>query len=280
VRFFQGKDSLVGDIGELIAEQMHKGVKALADFFGFSKEEFDLWLVDTVESIEKAAKAFGQFFSDIWDEANALEWDDVFDAWQSVWSQSVNWLKKAGKATGQFFSDIWDEANALDWNSVFDSWKSIWTGFIGWLKETWNGFANWLTGLIDRIPFVGGLVKKARDAAVNAARGGPRKPRGSAGIAATSAGIQRSLTNVVAGINLPIQQQASSGTLQTINQTRSLQNTVNNVSQGRGPVSVQMTNHITQQPGESGEALARRIQGGVRKEFANAIRDNDTGVDY
>lgn len=95
VRFFQGKDSLVGDIGEAIAEQMDIGLQALADFFGFSKDEFNVWLVGVIGSIEDGfSDAFDAIFN-FWTEVFELDtWDKTLDAWQSALSVFSNWTQR------------------------------------------------------------------------------------------------------------------------------------------------------------------------------------------
>lgn len=95
VRFFQGRDSLVGDIGEAIAEQMEIGLQALGEFFGFSADEFNVWLVGVVDSIEQGfSDAFDAIFN-FWTEVFELDtWDKTLDAWQSAFSVFSNRLQR------------------------------------------------------------------------------------------------------------------------------------------------------------------------------------------
>ena len=223
IRYFQGKDSLVGDLGVLIAEQMEIGMDALAEFFGFSKDEFQRWLVVTVDIIS-----------------------DVFStAWKIV-------------------SEFFERFASMSWSDVFNTWIFIFKSYIEDLRNLWSSFADWLVSVIptkiltafrnmfqqvrswvSEIPFVGGIVK-----------GGT-----------AAAGAQ------------PVQV-PSTAALQTATQSRDMRRTVNNLSKRSGDIYIDAPMSITQREGESGEGLARRIETGIRTEFAQAIRDNDTGVDY
>lgn len=227
VRFFQGRDSLVGDIGDAIAEQMHVGMEALAEFFGFSKDEFDMWLVRFVDDISDAFGEAWTVVSGFFKEMAALDWGDVADRWMDIWSSFVRWL------------------------------EGLWDSFVNWLTVTvpnqilssFRGMLNKIVSLVKEIPLIGGLVGESP---LKSAKGG---------LSAAAATVP----------------QVSPGVLQTINQTRSIQRSVSNVKGATVSVNSPITVH--QQPGESGEALSRRITKGIRQEFAAAVRDNDTGVE-
>jgi len=182
----------------------------------------------------------------------------------------------------------------LSWGDVADIWKGIWTQFDEWARTMFDGLLTWLTvtlpakvlesfqgmvnsaiQLVNKIPFVS---IEGGDADGDDNSDNTRQPRGPGG-AAGAAAVLGSLGNVASGIRIPSFQRPSAGATRTINQSRALQNTVNNVSRSAGNVMANVTNNITQRDGESGEALGRRIQGEFQKEMAKAIRDNDTGIE-
>jgi hypothetical protein len=248
VRFFQGKDSLVGDIGEKIALGMHSAELAVLEFFGLSKDEARLFKEGMDLTFTRAVYDIGQ-------NADA--------AWE-------HWL---GFLT---------ELNTANWGEWAEIWKDVWRGFVNWLGGLWGNFAGWFKVnvadvmmttvqnavqgamiLLRKIPLVGGFFKTSE---------GPDSHL---------AEIQSSVASATQGVGLRAtnQQLPSLGVLQTINQTRELLNTANNISRSSSP-TVNVTNNITQQPGESGESLARRIQGSIHEELSRAVRDNDSGVRY
>lgn len=229
VRFFQGKDSLVGDIGGVLGEKLHEWMGDLGEFLGFSREEFDLWVVGLV--------------------------DDISDGFASAW-----------EAVSGFFEKL----SALTWDDIFDAWKEVWTTFVWWLEGLWNDFVNWLT---DTVP--NKILSAFRDVLSKAASLVKQIPL-IGDLIAGDEGIKGAVART--GQLAPPIQQPSPGVTQAITQNRTIQRSISNQRGGDRTLNMPVTVH--QQPGENGEALARRIQRGVREEFASAIRDNDTGVAY
>ncbi|MCK4960129.1 MAG: hypothetical protein KAT00_12030, partial [Planctomycetes bacterium] len=125
VRWFQGRDSLIGDIGAKIAEQLDIWIQALADFFGFSKEEFDFWLVNFVDSV---ASAFG------------MAWDHIAEFFANL--QRMDW---------QDVTDVW----GFIWAGFIDGLTAKWASFITWFSSTVPGLtsvANTMWGVMRKIP--------------------------------------------------------------------------------------------------------------------------------
>jgi hypothetical protein len=235
VRFFQGRDSLVGDLGGMVAEEMDDAMLAMGRFLGLSEEDAKIWK-------EEMQLLFSRL---MWDIEKSLG-----GAWEAV-------------------SELWAQFISLDWGQVAELWGDAWRAFANWFKRLWSGIVDWFsdnvigvivfgvknaiqkaTSFLKKVPLIGRLFDSPEN--VNA----------------------RTTPPPAASLQLP-----SLGVLQTVNQTRQLLNTANNVSKQTSPV-VNATYNITQRPGESGADLSRRIQGGMREEFAKAIRDNDTGVEY
>jgi hypothetical protein len=250
IRFFQGKDSLVGEIGGHIADQMELGILSVGKFFGLTEEQSKLWK----EELDL------KFTRLLWDIEKTFK-----GAWEAV--------------SGWFNAML-----SLDWAEVGELWGDAWRSIVKGLGKIWKGFVDWFkTNVIDAIT-IG--VRIAFQTATTMLKKIPLvgrlfdEPKGALG-ESIGQGAKTSAVNIAAGVAVPatVPQLPSLGVLRTINQTRELLNTVNNVSKTSSP-TVNLTQNITQQPGESGEALGRRIQSGVKEEFATAIRDNDSGVEY
>lgn len=93
VRFLQGKDSLVGDIGEKIAESMDESTGAVADFFGMTKEEFQFWLVGAVEDIENFFVSIGEAIAGFFTELSNIQWGEVWEIWKGIFFDAIETIK-------------------------------------------------------------------------------------------------------------------------------------------------------------------------------------------
>jgi hypothetical protein len=234
VRFFQGKDSLVGEIGGKVADEMEEAQLAIFEFMGLTreqarlaKEEADLRFTQMLWSIEKWARG----------------------AWKSV-------------------SEFWGQLMSLDWGQIAELWGDVWRSFANWFKRLWSGIVNWFSDNVIGVIVFG--VKDAIKKATAFARKIPLIGR----LFDSGEAANTQVAPATGSLQLP-----SSGVLQAVSQVRNSVNNVNNASTRSSPV-INATYNITQRPGESGEDLSRRIQGGIREEMAKAIRDNDTGVKY
>jgi hypothetical protein len=243
VRFFQGKDSLVGDIGEMIAEQMDIAINALAEFFGFSKAEFDAWLVRMVEGFEAAGIAVFDFVSTVFNEISELfstgTWDPILDAYQAMWSSLVNSL------------------------------QGLWSDFVDWFASFIpNGILNALESIsskareiLSKIPGVGGPLASIIEMTQDVADTGVEVGRATEQTAPRRTAPTPTPTAVQAAALNPILRAS-------IDQSRSATNRTFQIPQI----------NIQQQPGESGEDLGRKIVETLEKEAAGAMRATDTGV--
>lgn len=225
IRMFEGRDSLVGDIGEKTGEQLQTAAHAMAEWFGWTGVEYDAFVVRWVEQTQKLWDSISGFFKEMFN----LDWAGLFEAWGATWSMAVNKLRR-----------LWHE---------FIAWFS--TAVPNAILKTARKIARQVFEIVRQIPVVGKLIT------------GP--------IEEIRAGMPGSPVT---------RQRPSPGVTQTINQTRAMQSAITNVSKQGGDIYVTAPMSITQQPGESGEALARRIRQGFREEMSLAIRDNDTGIEY
>lgn len=228
IRWFQGRDSLVGDLGEKTGEQIQKGIHALAEWMGISGEILDRAIVITIDKIE--------------------------DMFASIW-----------RGISGFFKEMWN----LDWPGLFEAWGAVWSMAVNSLRRLWDDFLHWFT------------ITMPQKILIALAKLVPRAIQILRQIPLVGEAVAGALKNIQIGLSGPAaRQQTSPGVTQTINQTKAMQSAVTNISRQGGDIYVTAPMSITQQPGESGEALARRIQQGFREEMSLAIRDNDTGIEY
>lgn len=143
-RYFQGKDSLVGDIGKKIGKYLDDLTQKFADFFGFSKEEFQLWLVDTVDSIAAAGEAFGEFMMGIGEEIGRFEtWGEVWQWWADQANAAIksvmDWLKEIAAPLMGFINE-WKRLR--EWGTVWKWWadqaKEAIQTVLGWIDRLWG----------------------------------------------------------------------------------------------------------------------------------------------
>jgi hypothetical protein len=240
VRFFQGRDSLVGDIGEAIAEQMDIGLQALADFFGFSKDEFNLWLVNIVGGVEAAFSRAFEVVVGFFEEAmNIRSYDQVLDAWQAAFSMLIN--------------------------SIQDMFK----GLVAWLLDfvpsnvmkMLQNLISMATNFAKKIPFVGDAIG---DTTVQLAGAVGKVP-------ALQKTAQASTFNPLS------RQSPSPAAIQGAIQNRNVQNIANTSKKG-GDLTFNVDMPVTQRKGESGVEFGNRVVAVLETQVAAAIRDNDTGI--
>lgn len=129
VRFLQGKDSLVGDIGESIAESMDQATGAVAEFFGFSKEEFQYFLVQYIDLHKEFLNKTVEFISAYADEWRNIEWNDIFDFWKEDFSQTIQWIE-----------------------DLFISLINFISGIPNKIAEVFNGLPGIVQNILKRIP--------------------------------------------------------------------------------------------------------------------------------
>lgn len=225
VRFLQGKDSLVGDIGESIAESMDQATQAVADFFGFSKEEFQLWLVRTIDDIE-------EFFTSIWD--TLVQFRDIIRnlGWEGVW-------------------EFWKE---IFWNGV-ESIKSFFMGLLDFISEIpdkivefFRDLPSRIKNLVKDIPGIGLVIEKASQLFGGGSPSPGTQQTGSPGLATT---IQQN-RNIQ---NLINQQRFTSPT--TVNARM-------NITQNPGEDSERFANRVVKILEETAATAVRNNRSGVR----------------
>ncbi len=250
VRFLQGKDSLVGDIGKSIAKSMDESTGAVAAFFGLTKEEFQLWLVQTIGSIEDFLQEITNTLVAFFDEMQAIEWGEVWEIWKGIFSDGVEFIKEILGSAVQFISDIFSEMVL-----VVEGWITSLMDFIlsipGKVIDGFKSLPGIIGNIIKDIPGIGTIVK-----GVGSLFGDER-----GGGSAAQAG-----------------QTASPGLISNIENNRYLQNIVNRKGGASAQSNVTAHMNITQQPGEDSERFANRVVQILEESASEAVRNNQSGV--
>ncbi len=245
VRFLQGKDSLVGDIGDKIAEKMDQATGAIAGFFGMTKEEFQFWLVGAVEDIENFFVTIGEAIAGFLTELSNIQWGEVWEIWKGIFLGGVEFIKELLGSAVQFISDIFSEMVLV---------------VEGWLSSLVNFILKIPGRIIDSFKSLPGIVKDI--------------VRALPGAGLIAAGIDL----FGGGSESPTPEQTPSpGLVSNIENNRNLQNIVNR--QGGSPQS-NVTAHmnITQQPGEDSEGFANKVVQILEENASEAVRNNRSGV--
>jgi plasmid maintenance system antidote protein VapI len=137
VRFLQGKDSLVGDIGESIAEKMDESTASVAEFFGLTKEEFQLWLVQTVDSIEDFFVSLGETIVGFLEEFRTIQWGEVWEVWKEIFFEGVETIKSFFMGLLDFILNMPDR-----------------------ILEVFKELPNKVLGIVRKIPGIGSALSK------------------------------------------------------------------------------------------------------------------------
>jgi plasmid maintenance system antidote protein VapI len=136
VRFLQGKDSLVGDIGESIAKSMDESTNSVAEFFGLTKEEFQLWLVRAVDGIEDFFVSIYDAIDRFWQALFSIDWGVVWEDIKGIFGEGVEVVKG-------FFQSLLDFIMTIP-GRVVDAFKQL-PGII--------------TSFLKQIPGIGSVIK-------------------------------------------------------------------------------------------------------------------------
>jgi hypothetical protein len=246
IRFFQGKDSLVGDIGDHIAEQAHRGVEALSEFLGFSKEEFDRWLVLLVEDIKDFLSEwwflFIGFIPAIIGALAKIEWTELWESIKNAFNQVIQVIQDA-------FNSL------VRW--VLDS-------VIGGIIRAFQGLVPKIGQILGQIPGIGETLEGVAGTVTGALAGAGQ----TAGQAAQFFAPR------------PAVQAASPTAAQAAALNPLLRSFVHNVdrSQTRRQQVNNNTVNVNQRAGESDEVFARRSMEVIERAMATAARDHDKGI--
>jgi hypothetical protein len=218
----------------------------LGDMIEENKADIAEFFGMTEEEFDEFLKNFKEGLSDFVD---GVDW--LFnDVWKTI-------------------SDFFERFAAVSWDEIFEVWKWMFSEFVTWLEELWQGFVDWITTTVPN------AISNAFQKALNSAR----QWASQLPLIGDLIDAPQQVGALGAGFTGGAGQQVSVAAQRAVAQNQSISNSVKNIkggAQSTGPITM----NITQREGESGEALGRRITSSIREEFASAVRDNDTGVDY
>lgn len=246
IRFFQGRDSLVGDIGLMIAKQMDIALEKMAEFFGFSKKEFDEWLIDIDQGFRVAFSTAWDVVSGFFKEVAGLlspgTWAPILDAYQAVWSQFANW-----------FQDFW--RGVVDWIASF-----VPDGILNAIRSVLPRVSS----LLSQIPGVGGALAGVVDAVK--------------GIA--DAKVQVRQTTEQTAPRRPGQPPPTAPAIQAAQLNPLLRNVQTSIDRSARTSNQEINNtfNVNQRRDENSQSFERRALDVVERAAASAMRTTDTGV--
>lgn len=285
--YFQGGNSLLGLWGDKIAEFVDVHIASLiAALFGLSHEEFSMAVLDTFErvlqfitedipiAIENLVGRFDELFSVLGDDsASAADkvlavftflqenlfalGETALQFWGGIFGAIGAIITNLGSRIGNFFLDLIDNVfpgfkeGFLDFaNSLINiittaatAWKDIITTAINSIVGFFSKAISKVTGFLKQLPIIGEQFGAT-----------PEFEGILPQVAAAPAGLPGLVGGALAG--------------QVTNQSQqSKTDVVNNIN-------------VTQQPGEDGEGLARRVVDLMNREVATAVRNNETGIVY
>lgn len=262
-QFFTGGESALGKLGEKIAGFAHENVRpSIANFLGMTPEELDMELVNAVEAmgefwdslvgyaeigIEKVVEFVNWLVDAVVEGFNALT---DFGAWVG------DSLAKVVNSIKSFFQDVgfFAQDTIKFFREVVDSFvsfiSSIPDKIIAFVKRSVSGVGDIVRGL----PLVGSLFGDSEETP-RTAGGGSMVPMGSIG-----------------ALSAPGAPTASPG-------ARAAVTNANNSRRVTQSTRVSNQFNITQNPGESGEALASRVADEIQKASARAVSVNDSGIE-
>lgn len=259
-QFFTGGDSLLGDIGEKIADFAHMEVRPfIASLLGMTPEEFDMAVVKVTNRI---AKFFTQDIPDMWSYAvnavtDLIQWG-VESAWplflkylgyaKDIGTKLIEYFKPMVNEIYLIFKDMWDSMSGYLW-SVANTIKDA----LIWPFEQGYKIIKKILGAVASIP--GGKTLTGLVPGFNAPEGLPQILPGS-GAAPRGSGLG------VSGVA-----RAAAASASNRNNTKT------------GDVNQNNTFNVTQSPGESGENFARRVKDIIGGEVSRAVVATESGVE-
>ena len=239
--FFTGGESLLGELGDKIAEFAHMNVRPfIASLLGMTPEEFDLALVKIVGSI-----------TDFFTKTIPSLWQAGVDAVEDIITWAVN--------------DLWPIIN-----QIFDFYVDVWGRVLSFIGDVAVRIKDTIIGAVTgAIRAVSGLLQKlpGGDALAGLLPGSEllqKLPGGDAlsGLLPGSGGAPAG-----AGLGASGAARAAAASVVNSNSTRTTGVNQSNVF------------NVTQLPGESGEGFARRVKDVLGSEMSRAVTASASGVE-